>query len=70
MKLWVRYYEILWNYLELISDVARSGNITCALTENNLDNNTLFILVSDNGGSGKMDGNHFPFKGGKNIVFS
>ncbi len=41
-----------------------TGNITCALTANSMDNNTLFILVSDNGGSSDMDGNNYPYRGG------
>jgi arylsulfatase B/arylsulfatase I/J len=45
------------------------GNITCALEASGMAENTLFILVSDNGGTAAMSGNNYPYKGGKGSLF-
>lgn len=41
------------------------GNLTCALDKYDMNDNTVFILVSDNGGILSMDGNNAPFRGSK-----
>ena len=46
------------------------GNITCALEKYGLASNTLFVLVSDNGGSPNYPGNNYPFRGAKGSVYN
>jgi arylsulfatase A-like enzyme len=41
------------------------ANLTCALESNGMAENTIFIMVSDNGGEGTVPGNNFPFRGSK-----
>jgi arylsulfatase A-like enzyme len=45
------------------------GNLTCALERSGMLDNTLFVLVSDNGGLPSMTGNSYPFKGAKGSVY-
>jgi len=41
------------------------ANLTCALEANNMIDNTIMVLVSDNGGEDTVTGNNYPFKGAK-----
>lgn len=45
------------------------GNLTCALQRHNMAENTLFVLVSDNGGLSRMEGNNYPYRGAKGGLF-
>ncbi len=45
------------------------GNLTCALEASGMLDNTLFVLVSDNGGLPSMAGNSYPFKGAKGSLY-
>ena len=45
------------------------GNLTCALEKNNMAENTVFVLASDNGGISRMEGNNFPYRGAKGTLF-
>jgi len=45
------------------------GDLTCSLKDNGMYDNTLFILVSDNGGANPMAGSNFPWRGGKGSMF-
>ena len=45
------------------------GNLTCALHTAGMYDNTLFVLVSDNGGVPTMSGNSWPFKGAKGSLY-
>eukprot|EP01034_Spumella_vulgaris_P032947 gene32947-40669_t len=45
------------------------GNITCALEANGMSDNTLFVLVSDNGGVSDMTGSNYPYRGYKHSTF-
>lgn len=51
----------------LLDDVI--GNLTCALEQHGMADNTVFVLVSDNGGNAKMEGNNYPFRGAKGSLF-
>ena len=42
---------------------AALANVTCALNAHNLADNTIFVVVSDNGGYKTMTGNNYPLKG-------
>ncbi len=54
--------------MNLVLDQAVS-NITCALERSGMADNTLFVLVSDNGGNQLMLGNTYPFRGAKGSYF-
>ncbi|XP_060588766.1 arylsulfatase I-like [Ruditapes philippinarum] len=45
------------------------GNVTQALTDNGLIEDTLFIFTSDNGGWTDHGGNNYPLRGGKITIF-
>ena len=45
------------------------ANITCALNNNSMADNTVLILASDNGGVQTMPGNNHPLKGSKGSFF-
>eukprot|EP01034_Spumella_vulgaris_P028548 gene28548-35427_t len=45
------------------------GKLTCALEQAKMNDNTLFILVSDNGGNHLMDGNTYPMRGNKGSFY-
>jgi arylsulfatase A-like enzyme len=44
------------------------GNLTCALTNNGMGDNTILIIAGDNGGESSMSGSSYPFKGHKGSV--
>ena len=46
------------------------GNLTCALEKYGMASNTIFVLVSDNGGAGGYSGNNYPFRGGKGSEYN
>lgn len=54
--------------MNLMLDEALS-NLTCTLEAFNMLENTLMIVVSDNGGESTVDGNSFPFRGNKGSHF-
>ena len=39
------------------------ANVTCALNTHNMADNTILVVVSDNGGYKTMTGNNYPLKG-------
>eukprot|EP01034_Spumella_vulgaris_P034308 gene34308-42307_t len=39
--------------------------VVCALEETNMMKSTVFVMMSDNGGTQAMEGNNYPFRGGK-----
>ena len=45
------------------------ANLTCALEQYNMSDNTILILVSDNGGVADIDGSSLPFKGNKGSFY-
>ena len=45
------------------------ANLTCALETYGMADNTILVLVSDNGGEQTVDGNTYPFKGNKGSYF-
>eukprot|EP01034_Spumella_vulgaris_P035511 gene35511-43782_t len=55
--------------LNLLLD-AMVGKLSCALDENGMSDNTLFVMVSDNGGVTAMDGNNYPYRGAKFSAYS
>ena len=44
------------------------GNLTCALQQNHMADNTVIILASDNGGYAAMPGNNYPYRGSKGTL--
>ena len=45
------------------------ANVTCALNAHNMADNTILVVVSDNGGYKTMTGNNYPLKGSKGTYF-
>ena len=45
------------------------ANLTCALAANGMGDNTVLVIVSDNGGEKHMAGNTYPYKGHKGYYF-
>lgn len=45
------------------------GNLTCALEKYNMADNTLLVVMSDNGGNSDMDGNCYPYRGAKGSLY-
>ena len=41
------------------------ANLTCALNKNGMGDNTVMVIVSDNGGEKHIEGNSHPFRGHK-----
>lgn len=44
------------------------ANVTCALERHNMAQNTVVIMVSDNGGYAAMPGNNYPYRGSKGTL--
>lgn len=44
------------------------ANLTCTLEAHGMANNTVMVLVSDNGGASAVDGNNYPFAGSKGSI--
>ena len=45
------------------------ANLTCALSANGMGENTIMVIMSDNGGEKHVAGNTYPFKGHKGYYF-
>ena len=62
--------NVTYNYcaLNLMLDDA-IANLTCALELNGMADNTVMVLVSDNGGEATVNGNSYPFRGNKGSFF-
>ena len=45
------------------------ANLTCALNANGMGENTIMVIMSDNGGEKHVEGNTYPFKGHKGYYF-
>ena len=62
--------NVTYNYcaLNVMLDEA-IANLTCALEKHNMSDNTILVLVSDNGGEGTVNGNSYPFKGNKGSLY-
>ena len=58
--------NVTYNYcaMNVMLDEA-VANLTCALEANGMSDNTILILVSDNGGEQTVHGNSYPFRGNK-----
>jgi arylsulfatase A-like enzyme len=65
------YTETLtYNYcaLNVMLDEALT-NLTCALSAADMADNTILVVVSDNGGESSVSGNNYPFAGSKGSYF-
>ena len=62
--------DVTYNYcaLNVMLDEA-IANLTCALETSELSDNTILIIVSDNGGEPTVKGNSYPFIGNKGSFF-
>ncbi|XP_045163121.2 arylsulfatase J-like [Mercenaria mercenaria] len=57
-------------YCGMVSAVDEAiGNITTALTDNGMMDDTLIIFTTDNGGMPTESGNNYPLRGGKTTIF-
>eukprot|EP01034_Spumella_vulgaris_P023024 gene23024-29212_t len=45
------------------------GNLTCALERHDMANNTIIVLISDNGGYEVLNGNNYPYRESKGSLF-
>lgn len=45
------------------------ANLTCSLSDNGLSENTIMIIMSDNGGEKTIKGNSYPFRGHKGSLY-
>ena len=61
---------VLWNYcgMNVMVDEA-VNNLTCLLESYDMTNNTILIVVSDNGGEVTIQGNNEPYRGSKGSWF-
>jgi arylsulfatase A-like enzyme len=62
--------SVEYNYcgLNLLLDEV-IANLTCALEKTNMADNTLLLIVSDNGGEATMPGNCYPWRGQKGSYY-
>ena len=62
--------DVTYNYcaLNVMLDEA-VANLTCALEMHGMADNTVLVLVSDNGGEASVKGNSYPFLGNKGSYF-
>ena len=62
--------NITYNYcaLNVMLDEA-IANLTCTLKLHGMAENTVLVVVSDNGGESSVNGNSFPFRGNKGSLF-
>ena len=62
--------NVTYNYcaMNVMLDEA-IANLTCALEAHNMANNTIMVLVSDNGGEATVKGNSYPYRGNKGSVY-
>ena len=62
--------NVTYNYcaLNVMLDEA-IANLTCALETNGMADNTILVIVSDNGGEATVNGNSYPFKGNKGSLY-
>ena len=65
------YYDTAKSYCEMVVMLDDSlANITCALRRLGWADNTLLVLVSDNGGAAEFPGSSYPLRGQKSTLFN